>query len=698
MPPGGAGAAPTQVYADSAQILQNRLYRLQGNVVLERPGERLRGDRATYDRRDDTVAVDGNVRYRESQMAVSGSRGKLKIGTSRGSLNDARYLIPGRHAHGRAQQMRLEGPGLKRLQQATYTTCDPGHDDWLLSARQVRLFQKDGVGTARDVKLDFKGVPILYTPYMSFPLNDRRKSGFLTPSIGSSSNGGTDLRLPYYWNIAPNRDATFTPRIITKRGVLLGTEFRYLNPRNHGTLNLQYLPSDREFGADRSLVSFDHTGRPTSRLDTRVIYNEVSDPQYFQDLGDNLGVASITHLERRADATYHGPWWYLLGRVQDFQTLDTAIAPANRPYQRMPQLVFQSTPPLHGLGLSYHFDAEAVRFARPDNPPGDPTGTRLDLKPRITLPLGGNAYFFKPAAELEYTRYQLDNTAPGQATSPTRTVPLLSVDSGLFFERNLKLGGRRYIQTLEPRAYYLYVPYRNQNDIPVFDTGLYDFNLQQMFQPNRFSGPDRVGDANQVTLALTSRLLDSAAGTQRLSASLGEIIYFHDRRVTLSPGTTPDTQSTSNLVGQLDAQMTRNWQGNAGVQWDPHRSRTERASVALRYRRDDRHVANLAYRFRRDVIQQTDLSAAWPLSPAWLAVARWNYSLRDSQTVDAFAGVQYDSCCWALRVVGRNYINGFQGQRNTAVYLQLVLKGLGSLGNPVETLLENGILGYRVKP
>jgi len=691
LPPG----SPTQLTADQASVRGNRIYELHGNAVMNRPGERLTADHLSYDKSTDVAKASGQVRLVQQGIQLTGTRGELNIGSNKGELQSAHYKLPARHARGSAQTIYLEGPGLKRLQHATYTTCDPGHDDWLLSARQVKLFQNEGVGVARDVNVDFKGVPILYWPYLTFPIDDRRKSGFLMPSLGNSGNSGFDLRIPYYWNIAPNRDATFTPRIMSKRGIMLGTEFRYLNRRERGQLNLDYLPSDRLYGADRYQVAFHDAASPLPHLSTDVLFNQVSDSQYFQDLGNNLSTASITDLERHAQATYYGSWWSLFGQAQDYQTIDPTIPLASRPYQRMPRLVFQATPPLDAGGLTYHLNAEYVRFARPDNPPGSPVGTRVNLKPQVSLRMGGSAYFVNPTLALDYTRYQLHDTAAGEPTDPSRTVPLFDVDSGLFLQRNVTLGSHRFVQTLEPRAYYLYVPYRNQSDLPLFDTGLYDFNFAQMFQPNRFSGTDRVGDANQLTVAVTSRLLDPDTGVQAASASLGQIYYFRNQKVTLYPNEAPGTQNSSDLVGEVTVQLSNNWQSSADLQWNPHTRRSDLARYQFSYRRDDRHIANFAYRYRRNLLKQTDLSFLWPLAGPWSAVGRWNYSLLDRQTVDAFLGVEYDSCCWAVQVVARNYINGIGGARNHSIYLQLVLKGLGDIGNPIGTLLENGILGYR---
>lgn len=691
LPPG----SPTRLTADHASIRGNHIYQLRGHVIMNRPGQRLTTDYLHYNKETGMARARGHMQLVEKNITVRGTRARLKVGKDRGEVHDAHYRVPARHARGSARTIYLEGPGLKRLQHATYTTCAAGHDDWLLSARQVKLFEDEGIGVAHDVKVAFKGVPILYSPYLRFPISDRRMSGFLVPRIGSSGTSGADIQVPYYWNIAPNRDATITPRIMSKRGILLGMEFRYLNPHDRGKLNLDYLPSDRQYGASRYQVGFHDHAAPLPHLVTDVLFNQVSDSQYFQDFGNTLDTATITDLERHAQATYFGSWWSLFGQAQDYQTIDPAIPVASRPYQRMPQLIFQGTPALDAGGLHYHLYGEYVRFARSNNPPGSPLGTRLDLKPQVSLPLTGAAYFVKPALALEYTRYQLHNTAPGQPADQSRTLPLFHVDSGLFLQRNITIGSRHLLQTLEPRAYYLYVPYRNQTNIPLFDTGLYDFNFGQMFQPNRFSGPDRVGDANQLTLAVTSRLLDPDTGAQQLSASLGRIYYFRNRRVTLSPGQAPATRHASDLVGNIDLQLAPDWQATANLQWNPTTHQPDLAGYQLHYQRDGRHIANFTYLFRRNLLRQADLSFLWPLTSSWSAVGSWNYSLLNRQTVDAFVGVQYDSCCWAVQIVSRNYIDGVGGRHNHSLYLQLVLKGLGDIGNPVGALLESGILGYQ---
>lgn len=683
----------SELSADHAEIQQGQTYVLTGNAVIDQAGRRLQADRIRYNEAQGEAQADGNVRLDEAGLRITGSQAALQLDTDQGEIQDVQYQVYAQHARGQATLARQESKVRKTFQNGTYTTCDEHREAWRLNARDVALQQDEGVGKAHNVWLEIGDVPVLYTPYISFPIDDRRKSGLLVPSWGSSQNGGTELAIPYYWNMAPNYDATITPRILTKRGLQMRGEFRYLEPSYNGEIGLEYLPADSAFNdEDRSLLRIDHSGRPLPRLATEIHATNVSDDQYFEDLGTSLAISSTTHLERLAQASYFGQGWTLTGRVQDFQTVDRTILPANRPYKRLPQVLFTANPRTRPYGLELNFDSEVVKFDQDNRV----TGTRLDMKPMLSLPLGGAAWYLTPSAGVRYTQYSLQDQGATQPDSPDRTTPIASLDSGLFFERNVSLFGNGLLQTLEPRAFYLYVPNKDQSNLPVFDTSLRDFSFQQMFEDNRFSGADRMGDANQLTLAATSRLLDPVTGTQHASLSLGEIFYFRDRDVTL-PGQTVQNQSTSNLVAELDVRLAQGWKTTAGVEWDPHESKTQRSSVRLQYRPDKRHLWNLAYRYRSDTLEQIDTSALWYFTPRWHGVMRWNYSLPENELLETLAGVEYESCCWILRVMGRSYISDTQGEHNDAILFQLELKGLTSLGDPIESLLEDGILGYTRK-
>ncbi len=682
--------APIRLDADSAQISDENLYILEGNAEIRYGTQRLQADKIIYNAAEGTIVAEGAVRLASPTLVVEGRNARLSTTTGSGELEQIRYTLPARHARGSADRLELMDREKVVLDNTSFTTCPEGNTDWQLTAGKITLDQATGSGTARNARLTFKGVPILYSPVIGFPIDDRRKSGFLAPRLGTSGETGIDISTPWYWNIAPNRDATITPRLMTSRGFMLGGEFRYLNKRSQGQLDVEYLPSDNKFGnQDRNRFAIRHDGKPFSRLVTHIHAGNVSDDDYFRDLGGSQLDVSQTHLERTAGVTWQGDAWTLAARVQDYQTIDSTLPAADEPYKRLPQINLDISPVKKLRGLQFSMNSELTRFDRNDRV----TGTRLDLQPRLRLPVYHSGWFIDPSVSVRHTRYSLDNTGPGDPESPTRTTPVTSIDAGSFFEREFRWGDTNLVQTLEPRIFYLYVPFEDQSDIPVFDTGEYDFNFWQLFKENRFSGGDRMGDANQLALALTSRLINPANGMQQVSASVGELFYFRDRRVTL-PGDSTETSNRSDLVASLSVQFSENWQTSASILWDPENSSTSRGNVQLQYRTDERRLFNLGYRFRRDVLEQVDTSILWPLNPSWHIVSRWNYSLTDNKTLNALAGIGYESCCWGLQLVGRSFVNDDNGGRNTAVYLQIELKGLVGLGSKIDRLLEHDILGY----
>lgn len=683
-------ASPTEITADYSEGLNNRLYTVRGNVFIRRGSQTLQSDHAEYD--DDTGLVDavGSVRFRQRGFLVEGGLARFNLSTATGDVKATRYQYLDHHAYGEAETLVRESADVTQLYRASYTTCDPDKIDWELRARHVTLHQDEAVGVARGVTIRFKDVPLLYLPYMTFPLNDERKSGLLPPTIGYDDRNGLDIGIPYYWNIAPDRDATITPRILQNRGLLTRAEFRYLNPSNRGQVEAEYLPNDAIFGKDRGALSAQHQHRLAQRWYADSNFNYVSDAQYFANLGGNLSTTSITHLDRRLDLNYAGDYNQFLARVQDYQTIDPTLPPAARPYRRLPQLLFVSEAPSHPLNADYGVRAEYVRFERRDSV----TGTRINLQPSVAWSLETLGYFVVPKLGVHYTGYELDNVPPGAANSPQHSVPVYSVDSGLYLERDIALGDLALTQTLEPRLYYLRIPYRNQDDFPVFDTTLFDFSFSQLFRENRFTNPDRIGDANQISAGLTSRLLERDSGREWLRASIGQIYYFESPRVTL-PGIAVPERGESDLIAELTTRLTTRWTATANLQWNPEAEQIQKSGVQFHYERDHRHLFNAGYRFRRGELAQSDFSVFWPLGPQWQFVGRWNYSYRDNRVLETLAGLQYDSCCWAFRATSRRYVSSFLGDSSQALYFELEMKGLGSIGQSIEDVLERGILGYR---
>jgi LPS-assembly protein len=677
---------PMDLSADQARVDRAGTSVMAGNVSVRRNGQSVRADEARYNEQEQYVEVNGNVVYSDPNWTVEAPAGEYDLDLDQFELSDADFWFPSRHGRGAADQVLRHGDGLVELDEARYTTCEENDEFWVLSAEHLKLDGDSGVGTARDVVLKLKGVPILYTPYMTFPLDDRRKSGFLAPSIGSSSESGADVAVPYYFNIAPDKDLTFTPRVLAKRGLQLGGVGRYLGSATESILGLDYLHDD-QFGSDRYAYALDHEQSWLDgllRADLNI--NQVSDREYLDDLSDSLSVASTTHLERRGDLRLDSRRWDLLARLQDYQTLDRDILPEDRPYERVPQLVADGRYDRQPLGFGYGFHSEFTRFQHDDNVEGN----RYDVSLALNRPIEGPGYFVRPKVEVEHTGYDLDNAAPDTDDSPTRTLPVASLDSGLVFERS----GQRWLQTVEPRLYYLYIPFEKQDDLPVFDTGVYDFNFAQLFRDDRFNGVDRVGDANQITAAVTSRLIDEQTGRETLSGSLGQIYYFDDPEVEL-PDFPIESDNHSDFVGELVWRLTEAFSTRGTVLWDPHDDALEREIAQLRYRGDDNKILNLSYRRRRDIdLKQTDLAFAWPLNPSWRVVGRLNYDLSAGQDLESFAGFEYESCCFTIRMLGRRYVNDEEDEHNNSVYFQLVLKGLTSLGSSVGDRLEEGILGY----
>lgn len=692
------GQTHTYLEGDNAEIRQQEVYILTGNALAESGGERILAERLTYRDADSRLDAEGRLRIEQPEILVQGDWGRFNLADDTGEIHRITYQMPQHHGRGEAEVAYQDSDILKRLETATYTTCDPGRDDWHIQAREVYLHTDKGEGRAWHATLRVKDVPILYTPYLSFPLDDRRKSGFLVPSVGASEETGADISVPYYWNIAPNHDATLTPRLMSKRGVQLIGEYRFLQPNHSGQLDLEGLPADQEFDDDRYLIGLEHQAQLTQRLSTQVDFLNISDRHYFEDLGSNLDDTSRTYIRRYAQARYLGTGWSLTGRVDDYVVTDPSIS--TEPYQRLPQLLFSARPApgWNPWGLDLRLTSELVQFDHDTRV----TGTRAHLEPVLELPWLRNAYHITPGVGLSHSRYQLDNTTAAAAEEPDLTVPYGYLDANLFLERDLRLAGTDYLHTLEPRLFYLYAPYEDQDEIPRFDTRLSDFRFSQLFAVNRFTGYDRFGDANQLAAAVTSRILDPRTGYEQLRFGIGQLYYFRDRKVTLNPGQAPETRASSNIVADLNWNLTRALSFNAGIQYDPEAEQIDRQSYRLQYRPDARHILNLSHRFRDGTLEQIDINGFWYLTERWHAVGRWYYSLEEDQLLEALAGVEYESCCWIARLAVRDFINsvtsgtaGAAGERNLAIMLQFEFKGLTSLGQPVRELIEQSVLGYR---
>ena len=669
---------------------------LDGNTTIRYQDRELSAENARYNAMTGEVSVKGSLSFLGEGIQLESTDAFINMHDDVFRTGESIYELDfnGKRATGSASSMARLANGQFELNGATYSTCPPGDKSWYVKADSLNLDTEEGIGTARNLRLVFKGVPILALPAFSFPISDKRKTGFLAPIIASGKTTGLELHLPWYWNIRPNIDATFTPRFMSKRGTQLQSEFRYLNRQGLWTFDHDYL-KDRERNNDsRYLTQLRHTGSFNSNLTSTIVARRVSDKDYLEDLGDSLQLASITHLEQRADLNYQRGKVKALARLQGFQTVDEAIVAEDRPHSRLPQLKIFAESARLPLGLRADVAGEFVYFDKNDAV----TGSRVDVQPRLTLPVVRDAWFFKPSMSHRFTYYNLNNTDESINPSSSRNLNSFSVDSGLFFDRIV--GNDGSVQTLEPRVFYLRVPFADQTDIPVFDSSAFDFNISQLFRDNRFSGADRVADANQLSVALTTRMINGRDGSERFRASIGQIQYFDDRRVSLPPSTTIATRDSSDLVGEVSATLGKGWLGKGSIQWNPDEESNVRSALSIGYRSGPNKIMNVTHRVVNNEAnqlrsEQIDLSALWTLGDSWRIASRWNYALDADQSIESLLGLEYDSCCWAIRFAARRYIADNGDDHDSSLYFQLVLKGLAPVGQNYGALLENAILGYR---
>ena len=650
-----------KITAQGATVSQNGDFDLTGRVEVTGPDVLVFGDDAHYDPDAETV-----------------------------SLAAAGFDMPTRPARGSAAQIEVTSESRISLASMLFTTCPPENVSWELSAKSAVLDVNGGVGIARGVKLDFKGVPVLYVPYFSFPINAERKSGFLTPDISSRDRTGFDLTVPYYLNLAPNYDLTLDPRYMSKRGMQIGSDFRYLLRNSRGEFGFEYLPDDQETNTERTYTNLRHESLFGLRDQIEVLsgFEEVSDDTYFEDLGTSLAVTSQTHLNRFVDLTFFAPNWSMLTRFQNYQTIDPELTEIDYPYERVPQIVFGGR--WGGGLLRFDSDTELVNFDRNVGT----TGWRFDSTQELSLRFARSGMFLTPAIALRQTNYWLDNAAPGEDDVLRRGLPIGSLDMGMTFERATERGRRSWLQTIEPRLLYVRVPFEDQSTLPVFDTIVPDFNLIQLFRKYQFVGPDRIADTDQLSFGVTTRLIDAVNGRERLTGTLGQTRYLNPQQVTL-PGTAPTDTQASDYVAEVAVGLRDAWALDVGYQWNSETSTTARTETRLEYRPKEDRVFGIGYRYRRDALEQGDVSLVWPLAQRWRLIGRYSYSFLDKERLEDFLGWEYEACCWRLRMVNRNYVSRRTGETDNSISVQLELKGLSQRVTSPDELLDRGILGYR---
>ena len=642
-------------------------------VELRRADQLLTTELLRYDPESETVTMPGKVFYEDSVMHISGTSAQYNFLSENGRFLEVDYGLTGSSAKGSATEITLDSNNHSLLRELQFTTCPGGNPEWVLTAKELKLDFNKGIGTAKGAKLELFDIPFLYLPYISFPIDDRRKSGFLYPYISTANDSGFEFSIPYYWNIAPNQDATMTPRYFTERGVMLTAEYRFMTRRTGGALNFDYMRNDTKTRDSRYHYRFNHNTRISRRWRTGVLLDRVSDDQYFQDFSNSLAGASRQYLRSKAGIYGGGHYWTLSAIVDDFQVVDEAVNALNKPYTRLPRIAFDIDRPLGLQGLRLQMDTELVYFERDIGT----TGSRFDIYPRIEWNIGTNWGYMRPSAGYRYTSYDLDwHGLPGD-TSPNRGTEIISFDSGLFLER---VKGNGKVQTLEPRLFYLYVPYKNQDDLPDFDSAPFTFGFSQLFHFNRFTGADRQSDADQLTLALTTRSINQVTGHELWSLSFGQIVYFETQRVLPADTGEPLDDNASPFIAEFVLHSTRTLSSRISAQWDWQNSEIDVAVLGVTHTAASGRHLGAEYRFRRDSLDQFDIRYYQPINESWLVLGRVNYSLKDSDLLAAEAGFEYDSCCWALRVVAKRFLRNRNGDHRDAIYVQLVLKGLGNIG------------------
>lgn len=755
------------IEGDRMEVYLDRKMRSIGNAMLHRNGQDIYGDTIEYDVQNDELHVIGNTRIEFENSTVWGSELRMQLDDQVGEMKDPSFRLDTQYtgttgidalqatdfiggsesqsvmdtaaqratgqtviqsssyqsrpknqmsaSRGDAEKVLFEGQNKKRLIDARYTTCEADVDDWYIKASELELDDFTQTGTARNARVEFKGVPILYTPWINFSYLNQRKSGLLAPTWGTTTESGFELSVPYYWNIAPDMDATLGPRFLSKRGIQYQGEFRYLGETYSGEDNIEYLPDDNQNGENRYYANLNHIQTFGNGWSGGYNFEKVSDDEYFSELDTHITATSRVNLLQQGFLNYginnrELGTWNLNTLVQRYQTLDDV----SFPYERLPQLTLNGSKDWENVSANLY--SQWVSFDRDQNAPirfsntsgGEiqttVTGSRFTAYPSVSLPFAKPYGYVTPKFGVHYTSYNLDNEAfreldddqnivnTGVYNSDSRALPIFSLDSGLFFDRDVRVVKNSYTQTLEPRLFYVYIPHKDQSDLPIFDSAEADLNLGTLFLENQFVGNDRINNANQLSLAVTTRMIDQKTGVQRLAATLGQRFYFTDQKVTI-PGTAPRDNNTSDIVTALTARLLTNWNADLAWQYNTDRERTTKSNIGARYNPEPGKTLNLSYRYTEERLEQIDVSGQWPLAPKWYGVGRWNYSLRENQPIEGLAGVEYNAGCWQARAVMQR-VSTLAANANYAFFFQLELGGIASIGSNPLRLLERSIPGY----
>ncbi len=664
---------------------------LQGNVVAKRGQEVFYTDKLDYQRQKQQILSESELTYGRPGLAVRSQSTDYSLLNNEGVFKEVEYYIGNQNANGQADRLQVNrDKQIEDLTEATYTTCSRTNPAWFLKAGDLHLDHKLDIGIAKNVTFRVADIPVMYLPYFSFPLSDSRKTGFLTPKVGSSSSRGFELTTPFYINIAPNHDATLYPQLMSERGVMLGGEYRYLLTHLNGYAKGAYL-KDRKAKDTRWAFKTEHTYTPTNNLTISTLYQKVSDKSYVKDLVDNVDLSDDKFLPSYLKASYRlSPNYNINAEAKTYQVVDKDYTEKNKPYEVLPRVRGKGRWTL-GNNFFLSSDTEFVNFDKKNQV----AGVRFDEKLQLSYNFKNSYSFIKPSASYRFSSYHLRDQGKNKPSKIQRSVPTFTVDTGLYFDRQGSWLGKNVTQSLEPRLFYLYTPYEKQSDIPNFDSAVVSSSYSAMFLDNRFNGKDRIGDANQLTTAISTNFTDNDTGKELASFSVGQIQYFQDRKVAFN-GKVADS-SRSNVIAEARASVTDDVKVRGLLHYDTDDRETEKSIIGVTYNPEADKSVNFSHLYDKDDYEQLDVSGVWKLNDTWRVFGRWHYSVEYEKTLDALAGVEYAKCCWAARLVGRQKRKSATSKEEpeNSIYFEFVLNGLGKLGNSAGSVLQNVIPNYQ---
>jgi LPS-assembly protein len=660
-----------------------------GQVKLTRPALSLLADRLSLNNETEQIKAAGHVTFESPDYRLQTESMTMNRRDRSAYFSSSSFTLPKQHIRGSANEVIQLNSSRSRYKGIQYTTCDPGNSTWRMTADQLDINQESGRGTAKHATVYIQDVPVFYLPYLQFPIDDRRMSGVLTPAIGHSDTNGSFLSVPVYWNIAPNLDAIITPAWYGDRGVQLNTENRYLFKNHAGQIDLSHLDDDKE-NDSRWFQKWVHRANLGSNITADITWREVSDSTFFDDfesLGDSAD--DTAHLERHVTLNHSVDLWQSSLLFQAYQTPDPNFAVASAPYRRLPRLTVNSRFGTFDNGIQFNTSNEWVRFDHQSS--SNVVGDRTHLLTYLSWEQTDSGYFFKPKLEYAFSDYQLDNNSLG-ANSIQRDIPILSLDTGLFFDREMSIG-TDWTQTLEPRLYFLHTPYMDQSNIPVFDSAVLSDTYDNFFESNRFNGADRIGDANQVSFGIGTRILNNNSGVERLYSRIGQTFYADDRRVQIS-GNTPQTDSKSNIISETTIRPNQRLSIHTKLVYQPTSKKISQKILSIQHLRNG-FATNLDYFFSDTVLEQAAVSMVYPINPRWMMVAKYSTSIFHDKPIDNLFGVNYESCCWGIKILARQISNDTFTITDSAVFFEFTLKGLGQSSRILDSQLANAIPGYK---